>query len=296
MSEKKRKSSKDDYDEDRKERKEEKKARKKAEKVAKMLGYTDDNNPFGDSNLLQPFTWAKKKEKDSMTKKTTDEDPELARLKLISEIENVRKRRVDRENELAEIERLRDEEQRLREASLYGDWQKKEEEFHLEQTKERSKIRLLGNREKPIDLIAKNILLIDAAANVDKRDNDTEYTTAKNVSLLELDVEIRNPLSIVGELPPADLAALVDDISGYLQLEQLDGRGQYAAFWEALREVAAAELRSLRAGTADGPRRSVHSAVEKDVQQLLQGKDRPQLDDMEADIEKSIAQGKTRDL
>lgn len=33
MSEKKRKSSKDDYDEDRKERKEEKKARKKAEKV-----------------------------------------------------------------------------------------------------------------------------------------------------------------------------------------------------------------------------------------------------------------------
>ena len=173
----------------------------------------------------------------------------------------------------------------------------------MEQTKERSKIRLLGNREKPIDLIAKNILLIDAAANVDKRDNDTEYTTAKNVSLLELDVEIRNPLSIVGELPPADLAVLVDDISGYLQLEQLDGRGQYAAFWEALREVAAADLRCLRAGAgagtgagADGPRRSVHSAVEKDVQQLLQGKDRPQLDDMEADIEKSIAQGKTRDL
>ena len=80
-----------------------------------MLGYTDDNNPFGDSNLLQPFSWAKKKEKDSLTKKSTDEDPELARLKLISEIENVRKRRVDRENELAEIERLRDEEQRLRE-------------------------------------------------------------------------------------------------------------------------------------------------------------------------------------
>ena len=34
MSEKKRKSSKDDYDEDRKEKKEEKKARKKAEKVS----------------------------------------------------------------------------------------------------------------------------------------------------------------------------------------------------------------------------------------------------------------------
>ena len=180
-------------------------------------------------------------------------------------------------------------------ASLYGDWQKKEEEFHLEQTMERSKIRLLGSREKPIDMIAKNILLIDAAAHVDKRDNDTEYTTAKNVSLLELDVEIRNPLSIVGELSAAELAALVDDISGYLQLEQLGGRGQYAAFWVALRDVAAAELRALR-GSADGQRRSVHSAVEKDVQELLQGKDGAQLADMEADIEKNIAQGKTRDL
>lgn len=83
-----------------------------------MLGYTDDNNPFGDSNLLQPFTWVKKKEKDASTKKSSYEDPEVARLKLITEIENVRKRRIDRENELAEIERLRDEEQRLREVLI----------------------------------------------------------------------------------------------------------------------------------------------------------------------------------
>lgn len=78
-----------------------------------MLGYTDDNNPFGDSNLLQPFIWAKKKE--SSIKNNSIEDPEASRLKLIREIESVRKRRVDRENELAELERLRDEEQRLRE-------------------------------------------------------------------------------------------------------------------------------------------------------------------------------------
>ena len=79
-----------------------------------MLGYTDDNNPFGDSNLLQPFVWGKKKEKDKFSNKK-EENSEIARLKLITEIESVRKRRVDRENELVEIERLRDEEQRLRE-------------------------------------------------------------------------------------------------------------------------------------------------------------------------------------
>jgi hypothetical protein len=40
-----------------------KKERKKAEKVVKLLGYTNDVNPFGDSNLLQPFVWGKKIEK-----------------------------------------------------------------------------------------------------------------------------------------------------------------------------------------------------------------------------------------
>lgn len=81
-----------------------------------MLGYTDDNNPFGDSNLLQPFVWGKKKEKEKFSDKR-EENSEIARLKLITEIESVRKRRIDRENELAEIERLRDEEQRLREVN-----------------------------------------------------------------------------------------------------------------------------------------------------------------------------------
>ena len=33
-------------------------------KVAKLLGYTNDTNPFGDSNLLKPFVWGKKIEKE----------------------------------------------------------------------------------------------------------------------------------------------------------------------------------------------------------------------------------------
>lgn len=129
-----------------------------------MFGYSNDTNPFGDSNLLQPFVWGKKVEKDRMQGKQV-ENTEESRLKLIQDIDKVRKRRADREKELEEMQKLRDEELRLRELAQYGDWEEKEEDFHMQQTKVRSKIRLIEKREKPIDLLAKNILLLESVSS-----------------------------------------------------------------------------------------------------------------------------------
>ncbi len=47
--------------------------------------FSNDTNPFGDSNLLQPFIWGKKYEKDKR-EGVVSEDPEEARLKLIQDI------------------------------------------------------------------------------------------------------------------------------------------------------------------------------------------------------------------
>ena len=52
----------------------------------------------------------------------------------------MRKRRDDAEAEREEMERLKAEESRLREQQQYGDWQKKEEHFHLKQATQRSKV------------------------------------------------------------------------------------------------------------------------------------------------------------
>lgn len=182
---------------------------------------------------------------------------------------------------------------------MYSDWQKKEEDFHLEQTKERSRIRLLGNREKPIDTIAKNVLLIEAAASVGKRD-ETEYSAAKNVSLLELDVELRNPLSVVEntDLSEEELRQLADDVTAYLQLERNHaakvpmsaGSPSYEAFWEALHVIVKAELLSVR-----GNVRGLHAAVEGEIQQLLAGKTPQELTDMQTDIERDLANGRSKD-
>jgi hypothetical protein len=132
-----------------------------------MFGYSNDTNPFGDSNLLQPFVWGKKVEKDRLQGKEV-EDSEETRLRLIQDIDRVRKRRADREREIEEMQKLRDDELRLREMAQYGDWEEKEEEFHSQQTRVRSKIRLIEKREKPIDLLAKSILLLESVSSTNE--------------------------------------------------------------------------------------------------------------------------------
>ena len=73
----------------------------------------------------------------------------------------MRRRRDAREAELAEMERLRDEERRLRDAEQFEDWQAKEEDFHRDQTRLRSLLRLAGGRSRPVDRLARNVLLVE---------------------------------------------------------------------------------------------------------------------------------------
>eukprot|EP01036_Dinobryon_divergens_P037031 gene37031-48344_t len=264
--------------------KEKRRARKKAEKVAKMLGYTNDTNPFGDSNLLQPFVWGKKKEKDKKEGKY-EEDSEEKRLEIMQEIERVRKRRDDREKELEEMERLRTEEQRLREAATYGDWQKKENEFHMEQTRVRSKIRLIEKREHPIDRLAKNILQIETALDPDKEEKDL------SAQLVGLKVEVLDPVSIVLQMDPSQLDELVEDVDNYLQLE-IRKKGNYISFWEALRDVVADERRKASGRALTG----LHKEVAVEAQKLFSNKSSVELQRLSDDITRSIREGSRTDV
>eukprot|EP00607_Mallomonas_marina_P001968 CAMPEP_0182428010 /NCGR_PEP_ID=MMETSP1167-20130531/20951_1 /TAXON_ID=2988 /ORGANISM="Mallomonas Sp, Strain CCMP3275" /LENGTH=496 /DNA_ID=CAMNT_0024610633 /DNA_START=57 /DNA_END=1544 /DNA_ORIENTATION=- len=273
-----------DHSDANKEEKDIRKARKKAEKAAKMLGYTNDTNPFGDSNLLQPFVWGKKKEKDK-TEGRVDVDSEESRLEIMREIERVRKRRDDREKELEEMERLRTEEQRLREASQYGDWQKKEDEFHMEQTRVRSKIRLIEKREQPIDILAKNILQIESANDPDQNESDLSD------KLAALDVEIRDPVEIINEVHPNELGKLQSDVENYLQLEQRK-KGIYIDFWMALLDVVSAERKKYNTSHIS----TLHKSVAKEAQDLFRGKSSVELTRLVDDILKSLREGRRSDV
>ena len=255
-----------------KKKKEEKKQRRKErreKKVAAYFGYTEDSNPFGDENLFETFVWKKKEDQEKKSGKKKKVDDEKRREELLDEIEKVKRRRQEREAEKEEMERLRAEEQRLKEMAMYGDWEKKEEEFHLKQARVRSTIRIKEGREKPVDILAKNILLYKAA----EEGEDDIY----------MDVELREPYEVFEGLHSVDLEELQKDIKTYLEMEE---NPEFQAYWKALSIVCEDELERTKAREAGerGSRLGVHSALEGTLHSMFHGKTHKELQTMEGDI------------
>ncbi|DBA00575.1 TPA: hypothetical protein N0F65_007704 [Lagenidium giganteum] len=266
---------------------EERKLRKQSRKAEKMLatfGYTNETNPFGDTNLSQPFVWGKKYEAAGRAK-PSEKELKKQQLARAEEIRKARKRREEREAEKAEFDRLKQEELRLRDAEQYDDWQQKEEEFHLAQTKVRSKMRIKERREKPIDLLAKNLLLVAHAMSEEEED---DFLNADGVR-----VERRKPFEIVEVLSMDELEELRDSIVTFLDLEGQAGANR--EFWELMMLITKDRIRRLRlsqnlSGTERG---AIHDSVNRSIAEMLQGKAVDELNKLARDVEQTIASAET---
>lgn len=271
-----------------------KKAYKKALKVSRKLkaqvpgGYSNDSNPFGDSNLTEKFIWKKKIERDLAQNVTPTEVSLKAEKKRqkerLAEIEKVKKRREERA-----IEKARHEEEmamlaRERARAEYQDWEKKEEEFHFQQSKVRSEIRLKDGRAKPIDILSKNLNLSD-----------------------DFDVEINEPYKIYKGLTVKEMEELRQDIKMHLDLDR--ETPTHIEFWEAMMVVCDWEISEARKRDAlDRARvrgeepppellaeeRGLHGSVEGEVKTLLHGKSFNELRVLEENIELEMKSGRAK--
>ncbi|TKY62064.1 Cactin protein [Spatholobus suberectus] len=268
-----------------------KKAQTKAMKVAKKLktstvsGYSNDSNPFGDSNLNEKFVWRKKIERDVAQGVSIDTFSVKAEKKRqrerMAEIEKVKKRREERA-----LEKARHEEEmallaRERARAEFQDWEKKEEEFHFDQSKVRSEIRLREGRARPIDVLTKHL-------------NGSD----------DLDIEINEPYMVFKGLTVNEMNELRDDIKMHLDLDR--ATPTHVEYWEALLVVCDWELAEARKKDAlDRARvrgeepptellaeeRGLHSSVEPDVKKLLHGKTHAELEALRVHIESEMRTG-----
>ncbi|KAL1783644.1 cactin [Sigmodon hispidus] len=203
------------------------------------MGYTNTDNPFGDSNLLGTFIWNKALEKKGFSHL---EEKELQE----------RNKQVQEDNrlELQKVKRLRL--QREKEAEHFQSWEEQEDSFHLRQAKLRSKIRIRAGRAKPIDLLAK-------------------YISAEDDDLA---VEMHEPYTFLSGLTVADMEDLLKDIQVYMELEQ----AKNVDFWRdmtTITEDELAKLRKLEASSGKGPgerREGINATVSSHVQSVFKGK------------------------
>ncbi|OCT97427.1 cactin [Xenopus laevis] len=252
------------------------KERKKREKMGwgeEYMGYTNTDNPFGDNNLLGTFIWNKALEKKGIghlaekdlkeRNKHIQEDNRL-------ELQKVKQLRLEREREKGMREQELEMLQREKEAEHFKTWEEQEDNFHLQQAKLRSKIRIRDGRAKPIDLLAK-------------------YISAEDDDLA---VEMHEPYTFLNGLTVSDLEDLLEDIQIYMELEQ----GKNVDFWRDMTVITEDEISKLRkletSGKGPGERREgVNASVSTDVQTVFKGKTYNQLQVISQGIESRIRTG-----
>jgi Cactus-binding C-terminus of cactin protein/Conserved mid region of cactin len=268
---------------------EERKARraeKRAALIKSKLGYTAEDNPFNDPNLTETFTWTKR---DAM--KGIDKSAGLTSMHTLGEIEKVRQRRKDREDHHAEMERIRAEESRMKELENYDDWARKEEEFHLQQQRQRSAIRLVEGREKPVDVLAKNIMMFGLSESESKNRSAVKYQERYNAmdAIESLDVELEEPPTLLKMLKLNELEELIVDIDIFRSLERetsvsgpgLESTSTILRYWDNLWTVAADEIKLLKSGGDKGG----HAKMVSDVNAIFDGQDSTALLKMKSDID-----------
>lgn len=272
-----------------KETPEEKRARRLREKQAKeqrrrqRMGwdneyqtYSNEDNPFGDSNLTSTFHWGKKLEVEglsNLSSKTVEVLSLQKQLENRRELEKVKKRRQERELERQAREEDAMQQQRAKEAVQFREWQRQEDQFHLEQARLRSEIRIRDGRAKPIDLLAQYV----ASGNTETPLEDA------------LEMQMHEPYMLLHGLPMDELEDLLVDIKVYEELEQ----GKHMDFWNDMVTIVQDELQKqqkLQQNEAMNQRRDgIHQSVVKDVADIFRGKNAKQLEEMRSRIEAKIS-------
>lgn len=280
----------------------ERKSQKRATRIAAKFGYTAEENPFNDANLHETFTWKKKEEKAALNK---DNDKKDATAKgadhVFEEIEKVRQRRRDRELQFEEMERIRAEESRMKELENYDEWARKEEEFHLSQQRQRSAIRLVEGREKPIDVLAKNLLLFGLSEEDRNSRGSVKYQERYNAlnALESVEAELEEPQNLLKVLKRNELEELLVDIQAFQSLEREASAGQAGLqnddtnavlkYWECLKIVAEDEIKYLKTGGSDGS----HAKMVADVQSIFKGQSFGDLAKMKGEVEQKLRDNAT---
>lgn len=275
--------------EEKRQRRLEKKAKKDAKRKREgesekaeddLMGYTNDSNPFGDSNLTEKFVWKLKHEKEEKRGVAKDARADQRRKEEVrKEIEKVKKRREEREQEKAEWEEEKARLQREQDVQSFQDWESKEDEFYLKQAKMAAEIRIQQGRAKPIDILYKNLSM----------DQDFDF-------------EVNEPYQIFQGLGLQELEQLKKDIHVYLELDN------HREFWSSLAIVCDDELEAARKRDALEKARSkaemmryagntgMHEAVDSDVHDIFKGKSSKELETLQASITQQIESGVAVDV
>ena len=270
---------------------------KRAAYITTKFGYTAEDNPFHDPNLHQAFTWKKKQEVD---RGRVGKKPDETTTGTLEEIEKLRQRRKQRELQLEEMDRIRREESRMKELENFDEWARKEEYFHLQQQRQRSAIRLVQGREKPIDVLAKNMLMFGVDQSNRAAVKYKERYNALDELNENIEVELDEPYKFLHLLKQHELEEALVEIDAFLTLEReavedktegVVDNNPILAYWLALKTVALDEIKFITSGGEQGQ----HAKTVAEVCKIFeQGQSTSELEQMKLQIQAKLKSNSER--
>eukprot|EP01135_Chromosphaera_perkinsii_P009023 Nk52_evm41s1569 gene=Nk52_evmTU41s1569 len=229
-------------------RKEEKSKKKKKEKRTLSEDEDYDSNEEQGETSQSGFTW--KKKMDAQRRKGGLSKAEIRRLEDERkrenelELEKVKKRKREREIERELQQQENDRIAREREMAKLENWEEKEEQFHLEQARLRSKLRMEQGRPKPIDVLSTYL------SSKDKVD----------------DLDISEPYVVLEGLDKKEIDELIVDIKLFMGLDGSDKE----QFWKDMMLLCEDKIRAQSESGVSG-------AVQTDVSAVFKNKTYEQL-------------------
>jgi hypothetical protein len=253
--------------------------RKKARTDALYFGYTNEANPFGDAQLRTDFVWHKNADASLGSKR----EKRARQKEVVAEIEKVKERRKEREAERAEFERLKLEQERLEQQDEAAAFFEKEQRFHEQQVYKRTLVRVGDRRQQDVDLVAKNIVVLEALSETDGEITGV-HSQGSNMALERFrasDMERRTPQALIWSegMDAERLAALVKGLEAFVGVEHTPEWKQY---WQDTIVLASSRAKHLRDDTdvADG----IHASVREDVMRELDGKTEAELSALQQEL------------
>lgn len=251
--------------------------KKRKDLFSKELGYKDESNPFGDNTLTQKFVWKKKNEylQAAGLYRPSSKEQEVTKMESkIREIQQVKKRRDEREVERQLLEQQRLEHDKELHDEEYGEWLTKEEKFHLDNAKARTMLRIEQGRERPLDLVAKALMI------------------AEGEHFEEMTILDKPPHQLFVNMNIDEVEDIMDEVNTFVRID-----AQHRDFWQAMRYIANDSYEGKRrekagrskAGAAiSGLGPGVAEGVVDEIHQLLCAKSKRELGDMLVEINDSL--------
>lgn len=235
-----------------------------------VSGYTNDDNPFGDEKLVETFVWNKKMVKEGNSHLTVVEQKKLIqdRQALNSkDLEKVKEARMAREFERQLRENEKGEDGEDEGDERFKQWSSQEEQFHLQQARLRSKIRIKDGRANPIDLLARYLEVLQGKEELPES-------------------ELHEPYVYTNGLLPDDLEDLIADIAVYRKVDNTEVAYNY---WTNVTIVAED---SVKVQNKDRDQRAgINPSVRNDILKIFRGKSLEKLDELASKVQIKIENG-----